>query len=236
MALSAQVALDNRMDTIANNVANLATVGYRAAAVHFESLLSDAGSDPVAFSTSGKTYISRQSGESIHTGNPLDVSVQGNGWFAIKTPAGIAYTRDGRMTMGETGELKTLNGYQVLDAGNSQLVLDPAGGTPVIARDGMITQDGKQTGAIGLFQIDNNATLSRYDNSAVLSSKPANPILDFSANGVIQGFVEGANVNPVIEMANLIKVSRTFESISQLSQTTDSSLEDAIKTLGSTSS
>ena len=108
-------------------------------------------------------------------------------------------------------------------------------GPPVIARDGMITQGGRQTGAIGLFQIDDKAKLSRFDNSAVIPDRPATPILDFTSNGIMQGFVEGANVNPVMEMANLIKVTRTFESVASLSQTADSSLQDAIKTLGSSS-
>jgi len=223
------------MDTIANNVANLATVGYRADAVQFESLLSDAGADPVAFSSAGGTYISRATGEMTHTNNPLDVAVQGDGWLAAQTPTGIVYTRDGRIVMQETGELRTLDGYPILDAGNSPLIVDPNGGTPVIARDGMITQGGRQTGAIGLFQIDDKAKLSRFDNSAVIPNLPATPILDFTSNGIIQGFVEGANVNPVMEMANLIKVTRTFEEVASLSQTADSSLQDAIKTLGSSS-
>ena len=235
VALSAQVALEARMDTIASNVANMGTVGYRADAVHFESVLSDAGADPVAFATSGQTYISRATGEMIRTGNQLDVAVQGDGWFSIRTPTGVAYTRDGRMTMKETGELQTLNGYPILDAGNSPMVLDPNGGTPSIARDGMITQGGKQTGAIGLFRIDDKAKLSRFSNSAVIPDRAATPILDFTANGVLQGFVEGANVNPVIEMANLIKVGRTFDSVASLTQDTDSSLQDAIKTLGPSS-
>ena len=235
VALSAQVALDKRMDTIANNVANLATVGYRADAMHFESLLSETSADPVAFASAGGTYISRATGEMTRTNNQLDVAVQGNGWLAVQAPSGVVYTRDGRMVMADTGDLRTLNGYPILDAGNSPLVLDPNGGPPIIARDGMITQGGRQTGAIGLFQIDDKAKLSRFDNSGVIPDRPATPILDFSTNGIMQGFVEGANVNPVMEMANLIKVTRTFESIASLSQTTDSSLQDAIKTLGSSS-
>ena len=130
VALSAQVALEKRMDTIANNVANLATVGYRADAVQFESLLSEAGADPVAFASAGGTYISRATGEMTRTNNQLDVAVQGNGWLAAQTPTGIVYTRDGRMVMLETGELQTLDGYPILDAGNSPLIVDPNGGSP----------------------------------------------------------------------------------------------------------
>lgn len=231
--LSALLALEKRMDTIANNVANLATVGYRADAVHFATLLAQTGTSTVAFASPGTTYISRASGEMTKTGNPLDVAVQGDGWLAVQTPNGIVYTRDGRMVMSPTGALQTLNGYPILDAGSAPLVVDPNGGPLEIARDGMITQAGRQIGAIGLFGIDPKANLSRADNSGVVPDLPATPILDFTSNGIMQGFVEGANVNPVMEMANLIRVTRTFEDVAAMSRTTDTSLQDAIKTLGS---
>ncbi len=106
---------------------------------------------PTAYSTAGESFISERSGGLNKTGNPLDVAVQGKGWLAIQTPAGIAYTRDGRMQLLESGELQTLNGFPILDAGSAPIQLDPAAGTPKIARDGMITQNGRQFGAIGLF-------------------------------------------------------------------------------------
>ncbi len=96
----------------------------------------------------------------------------------------------------------------------------------------MIAQDGKQVGAIGLFAIDDDAKLTRTENSGVIPDKPATPILDFTQNGIVQGFVEGANVNPIEEMTKLIAVTRAFDGVnSQVSQT-EASLQDAIKTLG----
>jgi flagellar basal-body rod protein FlgF len=232
VALSAQIALEKRMTTIATNVANLNTVGYRADHVSFESVISRTTDKPVAFASTGNTYISRLGGAMVKTDNLLDVAVQGESWLAIQTPKGTAYTRDGRMQMKDTGELVTLNGYPILDAGNAGLVLDPNGGPPAIAHDGMVTQNGRQVGALGLFTIDDNASLSRFDNSAVVPNLPAAPTLDFSTNGIVQGFVEGANVNPILEMTKLIMVTRTFDSVSNAIETSEASLQDAIKTLG----
>src|SRR5262249_49947314 len=107
------------------------------------------------------------------------------------------------------GELQSVNGYPVLDAGNSPIAVDPLGGPVTIAQDGMITQGGRQIGAIGLFSLDKTAKLKRFENSSVTSDKPAVPVFDFSTNGITQGYVEGANVNPMLEMAKLIIVSRT---------------------------
>ena len=234
VSLSAQVALERRLDTIAQNVANLGTVGYRADEVRFESALSKAGSDSTAYVTSGDTFISRRAGALTKTDNELDVAVQGDGWFGINTPSGTVYTRDGRMRMLESGELQTLNGYSILDVGRAPLTLDPTAGPPIIARDGMITQHGQQVGAIGLFRIDEKTKLNRFENSGVVPEGNASEILDFSNNGVVQGFVEEANVNPISEISKLIAVTRAFEAATSMIDTSDTTAHDAIKTLGDT--
>lgn len=232
VALSAQVALDRRLNTIAANVANLSTPGYRAEEVEFKSYVSKAGADPVAFVSQGESYISRRSGALTKTDNPLDVAVQGRGWIGLQSPDGVVYTKDGRMRMEESGALVSLDGYPVLDAGGTPILLDPAAGPPTIAQDGMMTQSGRQLGAIGVFRLPEQAKLSRYDNSAVRSEEPAEAELDFSNNGLMQGHVEGANVNPILEMTKLIMVSRAFESINAATEGSESSLKSAIKTLG----
>jgi flagellar basal-body rod protein FlgF len=232
VALSGQVALERRLQTIASNVANMNTVGYRADGVSFEAQMARTGDSTVAFAGNGNDYISRRSGGVSKTGNPLDVAVQGDAWLGIKTPAGTVYTRDGRMTIKASGELTTLNGYSVLDAGGAPILLDSSAGPPDISRDGMISQKGNQVGALGLFAIDDSAKLTRFANSGVIPSKPATAVLDFAANGVAQGYVENSNVNPIMEMTKLITVTRAFDGINAATEKTESSLTDAIKTLG----
>lgn len=236
VSLSAQVALQKRLDTLANNIANVNTGGFRADGITFETALSKAAEAPTSYVTAGTTFISRLKGSVTQTGDPLDVAIQGDGWLAIQTPDGVAYTRDGRMKMTATGDLQTLNGYPILDAGGASMLLQPDGGPPSIAADGMITQGGRQVGALGLYSIPEDAKLSRVDNSAVVPNKPAVPILDFAVNSIEQGFTEGSNVNPVLELTKLIEIQRNFESISSSNQTSESNLTDAIKTLGASPS
>jgi flagellar basal-body rod protein FlgF len=235
VSLSGQMALDRRMSTIAMNVANMNTPGYRADQVSFGTILSKAGGQSVAYASTQDTFISRKSGALTRTDNPLDVAVQGDAWLAIRTPQGVVYTRDGRMRMTENGSLQTLNGYPVLDAGNAAILLEPDAGAPTISKDGMITQQGRQIGAIGLFQIDPTAKLSRRDNSGVSPDKPATPVLDFNQNGIAQGFVEGSNINPVLEMARLVEVSRAYDGASTVMDKSETSLQDALKILGGAS-
>src|SRR5215475_5801211 len=177
VGLSAQVALEKRMQTIANNIANLNTAGFRTDVVKFETALSRAAAASVAFSTPGENIISRQIGAVTQTGNPLDVAVAGQGWMAFAGPNGTVYTRDGRMQIAANGDLQTLTGFPVLDPGGAQIIVDPNGGPLSIARNGTISQDGNEVGTLGLFSIPNEANLQRYGNSGIVPDRPATAVL-----------------------------------------------------------
>ena len=233
VALSAQVALEQRLETIADNVANMNTVGYRATGVSFESEIARAGDARMSYASSGSDFISRRLGGLVKTDNTLDFAVQGDGWFGIQTPQGPAYTRDGRAKIDESGTLRTLNGDPILDAGGAPILVDGAAGPLTVSADGMITQNGRQVGAIGLFAIDPTARLRRAENSSVVPDQPATPILEFTRDGVVQGAVEGSNVDPVREMTRLIEVTRAFDGVAAEASQSETSLQDAIKALGS---
>lgn len=235
VALSAQVAMEKRLNTTANNVANMNTGGFRADEIKFEEILSTVGKTDVAFASSGQNFISRRTGAVTKTDNPLDVAIQGDAWFSFATPNSTAYTRDGRMKMTENGDLQTIDGYPVLDAGGAQIALNPNGGPPTIGRDGTITQDQNQVGTLGLFFLSKQNTLSRFGSSGVLSSAPGEPVQDFTSTSVQQGFSEGSNVNPIMEMTKMIALQRNFDSASTTIQETEGTLMSAIRTLGPTS-
>jgi flagellar basal-body rod protein FlgF len=235
VGLSAQISLQRRLDTIANNVANASTAGFRAEEVKFETVLSRVNPDLVSYASAGKPYLSRRAGEFVRTDNQFDVAVQGDAWLAVQTPSGTIYTRDGRMRMTETGELLTLNNHPILDAGGAAIRLEPNAGPPRIGRDGTITQADRQIGALGLFKIDDRAELQRVEGSGVVPDRPATPVLDFATTAVHQGYIERANVNPVLEMTKLIMVQHAFEAVTASLKDSDSSLQEAIRTLGSTS-
>src|SRR4051812_11859596 len=136
VGISAQIALEKRLETIANNVANVGTAGFPADAVKFQTLFLRSAKKSGGFASPGGNYISRQTGAISKTDNPLDVAIAGEGWFAFQTPQGVVYTRDGRMQMTGEGELRTMSGYPMVDPGGATIVLDPNGGEPWIGADG----------------------------------------------------------------------------------------------------
>lgn len=235
VALSGQVALERRMAALANNVANAGTVGYRGEGFHVGTWLDRTSRLPTAFAADGDAHVMTGSGGLVRTGNPLDVAIQGQAFLAVQTPDGVVYTRDGRMQMLPTGELVSLNGYPVLDPGGAPLVANPAAGPPEIGRDGMINQDGRRVGAIGLFAVDMQSGYRRYENSGFIPAATPEPIVSFTQDGVVQGFTESANVNPVLEMTNLIRITRAFEAMAAALEQNDAAQKNAIQTLGARS-
>ncbi|TJW11635.1 MAG: flagellar basal-body rod protein FlgF [Mesorhizobium sp.] len=233
VALSSQIALERRLDTIADNVANASTVGFRATGVKFEDVVSGSGSKSVSFASSGNTYLSGAHGAMTETGNPFDFAIQGDAWFAIDTPVGTVMTRDGRFSMNENGELMSIEGHPVLDAGGAPIQLDPRNGPPKAGADGSLRQGDQLVGAIGLYNFDPGQNFVRYGNSGIVPARTPDPVTDRSDLSVAQGFLEESNVNPVLEMTRLIMVQRAFENTAALMRRTASSTDDAIKTLGS---
>lgn len=235
VALSSQMALERRLTTIADNMANVNTVGFRGTEVKFDEVLSRTGNElnaKIAFVNQGNDYLSTRNGELAQTGNPLDFAVKGDAWFAIDTPVGQVLTRDGRFTMTDQGALVTIRGYPVLDAGGAPIQLNRVGGPPEVGADGTLRQDGVQVATLGLFSADVRNGFVRYENSGVTTVDNPQPVVDNPEISVMQGYVENSNVNGISQMTQLIQVNRAFESVSAMIRESENSLSEAIKVLG----
>lgn len=235
VGISSQIALERRLTTIADNIANMNTVGFRGTEVKFDQVMSQTRNDlnaNISFVTQGSDYLSTRNGEMIRTGNSFDFAVKGDGWFAINTPAGQVMTRDGRFSMDTTGALVSTQGYPVMDAGGAPIQLNPAAGEPTVGADGRILQNGATVAQLGLFTADAKKGFVRYENSGVIFSEAPQPVVDNSNIGVIQGYVEQSNVNAINQMTQMMQVNRAFEGISSLMKSTEDSFSQAIRTLG----
>lgn len=232
VSAAAQRNMKKQLTVIANNIANVNTAGFRTESVDFKSLVSRTPNEDVHFPTVAKMYTSTQQGALEQTDNPLDVAITGSGWFAINTPAGTAYTRDGRFQITALGELQTLEGNAVLDAGSGPIQLDPQGGPPDFSPDGRILINGRIVGNIGLFEVPQETMVGRYSNSAIFTDTPGIPVVAGSGNSISQGFIENSNVNPMKELASLIAITKTYTNASNLIERADRTLSKAVNELG----
>lgn len=232
VALSSQISLEKRMNTIADNLANMNTVGFRATQMKFDDVMTKVEGAKVDYVSTGQEYLSTDNGAMVQTGNPLDFAIRGDAWFSIESPRGAALTKDGRFSMLDTGDLVTLEGYPVLDASGAPIQLNAADGPVTASKDGILYQKNKPVAQLGLFQADVGPNFTRVGNTAIIPGVTAEPVTNRSDIGVAQGYLEEANVNPVLQMTQMITVSRTFEYVTQLMRDGESSIGDAIKGLG----
>lgn len=236
VSLSAQIALERRMSTIAGNIANTSSTGFRASEVNFAEVLSkvsqSSGSQGTSFVNEGDDFLITKSGGLRETSNPLDFAIKGDAWFLIEGPAGRMLSRDGRFSINDEGVLTSLQGYDVLDPGGGLLQVDPARGPIKAAADGSLSQNGAFVGSIGLFKVDLSAGFKRVGDSGIVAVNIPQAVVDQQDIGVYQGYVENSNVNPVSEMANLITVSRSFENTTTMMRDLNETLKKAIQTIG----
>jgi flagellar basal-body rod protein FlgF len=232
VGLSSQIAVERRLDTLADNVANSQTVGFRATRIRFHEELKGVGIDQVAFVKEDNTYVDARAGGLTETGNPLDFAVRGKGWFGIETDVGMVLTRDGRFTINPDGVLVNIDGNAVLDAGGAAVQLNPGGGAITAGKDGLLYQGGQLVASLGLFEFSAEGPVARYGASGIIPSNRPEPVVDRIDVGTLQGFIEESNVNPVLEMTKLIMLQRTFDSVATLIKASDSSLSGAVQLLG----
>ncbi|WP_018898424.1 flagellar basal-body rod protein FlgF [Rhizobium sp. 2MFCol3.1] len=235
VSLSSQMALMRRLDTIADNLANVNTTGFRGTEVKFNQLIGETDNKlnaKIAYVSQGNDYLSSDNGEMNHTGNMLDFAIKGDAWFSLNTPAGRVLTKDGRFTLTDTGELVSVRGYPVLDTGGAPIMLDRTAGEPKVGADGMIYQNNRQVASLGLFEADISKGYLRYENSGIMTTQTPTAVTDRFNVGVQQGYLENSNVNAMREITQLIEVNRAFESMTSLTKDSESSFGEAIKTLG----
>ena len=203
-------------DTIANNLSNLQTVGYKKDVPVFhrvfsETLSSSLAGDPV------ESVTAFQQGEMQATQNPLDVAVEGEGFFKIKTPNGIRYTRAGNFHLNQDEVLVQSNGYPVLGSGRE---INLRGNRVVIDTDGTISVDGSNQGKIDLVTFADLNGLKKEGQTLFKLTKEQDEI-EPKQGQIQQGSLEFSNVNALEEMVKMIDSLRTFQSCYKMVQAED---------------
>jgi len=232
VAAEGMAARQKAQDAIANNLANLNTTGFKAdrpafATVYERQLYRVQGtrSQPIGALSAGailrELYTDLQQGALITTGNPLDVAIDGAGFFAVQTPQGIRYTRNGAFQLDAGGVLATRTGDPVLGEGNQPIRVPP--NAPVqIGEDGAVLANGARIGRLLIVQ---GELTKAPDGDFVGAAQPvANP-------RVAAGALEASNVNMVREMVTMIELIRAYETHQKIIHAYDSTLERAINEL-----
>lgn len=202
------------LELVANNLANLGTTGYRGEQATFRSLM--AGDGTVAwnplnaaandFGVLAGSRVDLASGSLAATGNPLDLAVAGKGFFAVQTPQGVLYTRDGGFHRTQAGRLVNAQGDPVL---GEQGLIDLPNGAVAVSADGTVSVEGAAVAQLKLAEFSPDTNLSAAGNA--LYSAPAGAALPAASSSIRQGMLEQANVSPVSGTVQLITIQRNAE-------------------------
>jgi len=204
-------AQSQALEVMASNLANLNTTGYLGQQPTFRSLLASARVGPMTelnlavndFNTLGGARVDLAPGNLERTGNPLDLAVEGGGFFVIQTKAGTMYTRNGSFQVSPGGQLVTAEGDAVL--GEQGPVNLPAG--PVaISPDGTLSVNGAVAGKLRLVEFAAGSSPQPQGHS--LYAAPADAVKTATNSSIRQGMLESSNVNPIAAAVSLIAVQR----------------------------
>lgn len=211
IGMSGAVASQRRLDVVANNVANANTVGFRQQRAQFESYMVKTGDErPIekGFVELTNVYTDTQAGAITTTGNPLDLAIDGTGYFQVRgTDGNPLMTRAGNFRLDAEGTLVDATGKAVLSTSGT-ISLRPDGGQPSVGADGSIAQDGTVVASLSIVDVD-PTKLNRIGDTHF--SAQAADIRPTSASTVHSGVLETSNVNPVRGLVELVQLTQDFQ-------------------------
>jgi flagellar basal-body rod protein FlgF len=234
VALSRQSVLGRSMDVLANNLANMSTTAFKSESPLFQEYLQPGPvkGQSISYVRDAGVVRDERSGDLASTGNPLDVGIDGNGYFQVNTIDGPRYTRNGRFQIDSGRNLVTAQGNQVLNP-TGQPITVPQGATSIlIGADGSVSTETGPIGKIGLTSFANQQDLVAAGNGLYATS--ATPIPD-TVSTMHQGSLESSNVQPIIAMTQMLDIQRSYTSAQNLIEAEDNRLKSAIDKLSKSS-
>lgn len=226
--LTRQSGLMSQMRTVANDIANAATTGYRGQAVTFSEHVARLGPGRAGLSMARASVPATdlRQGALERTGGPLDLAIEGEGFFLVLTPEGERLTRAGHFMASATGGLVTADGHPVLGEGGAPILVPP-GARIGVGPDGTLSGDGRPLGRIAVVAPADPLELRHASGTRFVTQAHV------PAGGrVLQGHLEASNVSPVVEMARMIEVQRAYELGQRFLEREDERVRAVLRTLG----
>jgi flagellar basal-body rod protein FlgF len=216
-ACTGLMARTEALDTIANNLANVSTSGFRASENVFSSLLAAVGDTPLSvlnqdandYGVLSGTRLDTSQGALVRTGNDLDLAMEGPGYFVVQTATGPVYTRGGNFRVSPARRLITAAGDPVL--GDNNLPIAVIGAPLTISPDGTISVNGAISGRMKLVEFASATPIKSAGGTYYTA--PAGTAVPAQNSHVSQGMLESSNVNPITSVVELITAQREVETM-----------------------
>lgn len=223
------LAQERRMNQVSNNLANVDTNGFKKENVTFWEMLYTASGQRQRVGKAMKIITNHAQGAVELTGNPLDLAMNGEGFFKVQTPRGIRYTRAGNFFRNDQGQLVTPGGHLVMGQGGEITI---QGNEVGIDRYGLISVDGEEADRLAIVTFDNLEALQKEgENYFRLIDENAQELPPEHME-VRQGYLEASNVSTVLEMTEMIDLHRAYEAQQKSVHSIDSLDDKAVNSVG----
>ena len=210
---------ERRYELISNNLSNVKTPGFKKDVPIFHEVFSEA-LHPSLSALSMDLEFSQTllaQGEIQNSGNPLDLAIEGEGFFRVKTPEGVRYTRNGNFRLTREGILVQSNGFPVL-SWNGEITL--RGNQIAVEKDGVIKVDGEEREKLALVTFADLKALKK-EGKTLFKLEGEQEEKEAEGTQIVQGALEGSNVNVMEEMVQMIDSLRTFQACYKIVQVQD---------------
>jgi flagellar basal-body rod protein FlgF len=217
MAASGASAQMTALEATANNLANATTPGYKAEQAVFAehlatAMLSGSGQKEMRYARVAEVASDNRQGPLQMTERPLDIAIEGDGFFAIQTPKGERYSRAGAFQVGPQGALVTTQGHAVLDASGGPLRIPPEARSVMIGGDGTLRIDGDESGQLKVVTFNDVRGLE-LEGEQLLRATPRSGVARPTVVTLQSGALEMPNVSIVKGMTDLVSATRAFEAL-----------------------
>ena len=228
--LNRQIGLLRDAQTVAQNIANISTTGYRAERIEFSEFVNNLGPDEPSLSMADGAARATDltQGELRQTNGTFDLAIEGEGFFLVGTPDGDRLTRAGAFSLSSEGSLTSPDGALLLDAGGAPVFVPPNATAISVGPDGTVSADGEPVAQLGLWTA-NSLRMTREDG---VRFNPNGPPELIDGGRILQGFVERSNVDAVTQMAKLIQTQRAYELGQSFLDREDERVSTAIRLIG----
>jgi flagellar basal-body rod protein FlgF len=234
VSLSSQLAAYRSMDVIANNLANANTPAFKRESATFQEYVTQAqpaegesGPQPVSFVKDAGDTRDLTQGHAETTNAPFDLAINGKGYFTVSTAAGNRYTRNGHFTLDGDGNIATEDG-DTLQGDGGEITVTADDGDIHIAEDGTVSGAKGQIGKLKLVDFPDDSALQKQGSSLYATDQQPT---DVEKPSIHQGMIEASNVQPVVEISNMIEVMRAYQSSANLTQSQEELMRNALDKL-----
>jgi flagellar basal-body rod protein FlgF len=230
------VAQQRALDVRAENIANVNTPGFKGESVMFSDYLlqqrgvsTPPGGGTVQMVQDRATWRDFQEGQMEKTGNALDLALRGDGFFTVNTPRGPRYTRSGRFSISQAGQIVDMGGNPLVGTDGRPITVSADDTNLTVTTDGSISSNAGQIGKFRIVRFDDQQSMQAEGSSLFNTTQPARVV---AQPNVMQGAVEGANIQPIVQLTQMMSEMRDYQDASQFVDAEAKREQSAIDQIG----